>query len=63
MVVNIQMWHDDGTTYDLEVWVSSLGQLGRTTVYQKGNFGNYDQFPLIVNNLIIEHSNLNKDDD
>ena len=63
MVVNIQMWHDDGTTYDLEVWVSSLGQLGRTTVYQKGDLCNYDQFPLIANNLIVEHSNQNRKDD
>ena len=63
MVVNIQMWHDDGTTYDLEVQVSSLGQLGRTIVYQKGDLGNYDQFPLIVNNLIIEHNNQTRKDD
>ena len=63
MVVNIQMWHNDGTTYDLEVWVSSLGQLGRTIVYQKDDPRDYDQFPLIVNNLIIEHNNQNRKDD
>ena len=63
MRVNIKMWHDDGTTYDLEVCVSGTGRLGKTMVYQKGDFGNYDQFPLIVNNLIFEHSNLNREDD